>query len=91
MIRNRQMKDHGRLVNLATPEPLFVLVEVKASLCNMNGPWTNEKDGNIERLSIGLDLLATPPRLMMLRWRSIRQRDWRGLALLFNMCAWAGK
>jgi len=37
-----------------TPEyeekPLFILVEVKSSLCRINGPWTNPERSNMQRV-----------------------------------------
>lgn len=53
-IAGREMKDYVPLVSRADTggraKPLFVLVEVKASLCQMNGPWTNSNAKNMQRV-----------------------------------------
>lgn len=48
------MIDDPKLTNLCqisyTKQALFVLVEVKAGLCEMNGPWTNRSKKNMQRI-----------------------------------------
>jgi hypothetical protein len=50
----RAMIDDLKLTNLCqvsnTKQALFVLVEVKAGLCMMNGPWTNRNKQNMQRV-----------------------------------------
>jgi hypothetical protein len=50
----REMIDDSILTNLCpaidTKQALFVLVEVKAGLCKMNGPWTNRDKQNMQRV-----------------------------------------
>jgi len=48
----KSMEDHFSLTSLcsATKQALFVLVEVKAGLCMMNGPWTNRRKENMQRV-----------------------------------------
>ena len=50
----REMQDDPRLINICpaseTKQALFVLVEVKAGLCKMNGPWTNSRSENMQRV-----------------------------------------
>ncbi len=50
----RTMKDDSRLTDLCAPsdtkQALFVLVEVKAGSCKMNGPWTNKRKKNMQRV-----------------------------------------
>jgi hypothetical protein len=51
---SRPMIDDPKLTNLCkksqTKQALFVLVEVKAGLCKMNGPWTNRSKKNMQRI-----------------------------------------
>lgn len=51
----KPMDDDPTLI-LDRSRTVFVIAEVKASLCSLNGPWTNEKDKNMHRVirSIGL-------------------------------------
>jgi len=42
----RLIKSDGRKIT----KPLFVLVEVKAGRCGMNGPWTNRQEKNMQRV-----------------------------------------
>ena len=50
----RAMIDDATLTDLCAPsntkQALFVLVEVKAGLCKMNGPWTNRNKQNMQRV-----------------------------------------
>ena len=50
----REMLDDSILTDLCpvidTKQALFVLVEVKAGLCKMNGPWTNRDKQNMQRV-----------------------------------------
>jgi len=50
----REMIDDPKLTSLCPPtltkQALFVLVEVKAGLCKMNGPWTNRNRANMQRV-----------------------------------------
>jgi len=48
----KAMIDDHVLTNLcpSTKEALFVLVEVKSGLCMMNGPWTNRRKENMQRV-----------------------------------------
>ncbi len=44
------MRDHISLTNLAgSGQVLFILVEVKAGLCRVNGPWSNKAERNMHR------------------------------------------
>jgi len=50
-ISDRKMVDDVLLTNFASmTKTLFVLVEVKASLCNINGPWSKRGLGNMQRV-----------------------------------------
>ena len=53
-VGGRLMEDDAKLLHLvgagSASLALFVLVEVKAGLCRMNGPWTNHKAKNMERV-----------------------------------------
>ena len=51
IIADRRMEDDPRLTALATgSQVLFLLVEVKTDLCNINGPWSNKEAGNMQRV-----------------------------------------
>lgn len=54
IVNNRQMQDDALIIGLGgdakVPKPLFVLVEVKAGDCDMNGPWSNPSRQNMERV-----------------------------------------
>lgn len=50
-IAGRPMLDDPILTGLANREQvLFVLVEIKADLCKINGPWSDKNAGNMERV-----------------------------------------
>lgn len=45
------MVDDRRLTALAPKRQLlFLLVEVKSDLCNINGPWSDPEQGNMQRV-----------------------------------------
>ncbi len=50
----REMHDDQRLLDLygsgENKQALFIVVEVKAGLCRMNGPWTNRNKKNMQRV-----------------------------------------
>ncbi|MGB3632487.1 MAG: hypothetical protein WA982_00450 [Rubrobacteraceae bacterium] len=49
-INQMPMQDDRRLTDLTKPtQTLFVLVEVKSDLCKINGPWSRESEGNMQR------------------------------------------
>ena len=53
MINGRDMEDDSTLTALATGrnmQALFILVEVKAGICKMNGPWTSRDSQNMQRV-----------------------------------------
>lgn len=54
IVGGSKMRDAQELTRLQSGhnerKPLFVLVEVKASLCKMNGPWTNRQAENMQRV-----------------------------------------
>ena len=52
IVGEHPMTDDVGAFSNATPDrrPLFVLVEVKAGLCRMNGPWTNREARNMQRV-----------------------------------------
>lgn len=51
VIAGRSMIDDHILTGLATaPQTLFLLVEVKTDLCNINGPWSDPGQGNMQRV-----------------------------------------
>lgn len=51
VIDGRPMNDDDRLVKMANNrQVLFLLVEVKLSLCKINGPWSDSKQGNMQRV-----------------------------------------
>ena len=50
---HRDMVDDAKLTQLIigpNKQALFILVEVKAGLCNMNGPWTSRESENMQRV-----------------------------------------
>jgi hypothetical protein len=50
-IDDRKMADDLSLIRLAdNGQTLFVLVEVKTNLCAINGPWSDEQAGNMQRV-----------------------------------------
>lgn len=53
MINGHDMEDDPTLTSLATGrdmQALFILVEVKAGICKMNGPWTSRDSKNMQRV-----------------------------------------
>lgn len=51
LIGGRRMVDSSLLTDLApAPKTLFLLVEVKYDLCNINGPWSERSAGNMQRV-----------------------------------------
>lgn len=50
-IAGRRMTDDALLLNLASHNrTLFVLIEVKVDLCKVNGPWSRQAEGNMQRV-----------------------------------------
>lgn len=44
------MRDDRCITELTNPsQTLFVLIEVKSDLCRINGPWSREEEGNMQR------------------------------------------
>lgn len=64
IIDNHKMTDDSKLTLLAVSQNrakiLFVLVEVKTKVCNMNGPWSNPEEKNIHRVIRRLGFLQEP-------------------------------
>jgi hypothetical protein len=61
-INNNQMPDDPLLTRFAERDRiLFVLVEVKTDLCNINGPWSAKNEGNMQRVirRLGFDREAS--------------------------------
>lgn len=53
VVASRTMQDDGRVVVdevSGKRKPLFVLAEVKAGPCSMNGPWTDRQARNMQRV-----------------------------------------
>lgn len=51
LVDGRRMVDDSLLTDLAPPpKALFLLVEVKYDLCNINGPWSERSAGNMQRV-----------------------------------------
>ena len=51
VVAERPMTDDAALTDLAQPlQNLFLLVEVKTDLCNINGPWSDPVAGNMQRV-----------------------------------------
>ena len=54
VVGGRPMQDAVELfasqLPVGKPRPLFVLAEVKAGRCAMNGPWTNQTERNMQRV-----------------------------------------
>lgn len=51
IIAGRTMQDDVELLNMTSVgKTLFLLVEVKSDLCNINGPWSNREAGNMQRV-----------------------------------------
>jgi len=50
-IASRDMVDDHLITSLSSPSrTLFALVEVKSRTCNVNGPWSREKEKNMHRV-----------------------------------------
>jgi len=51
-ISDRQMNDDALLAGIDNSghRTVFVLVEVKTDLCNINGPWSNRDEKNVHRV-----------------------------------------
>lgn len=57
---------------------LFILVEVKAGLCDVNGPWSREEKGNMQRAVSRLGFVASEAELDCVAnamYRSLRWED----------------
>lgn len=54
IVNSRTLQDDALVIRIGgdvkVPKPLFVLVEVKAGECKMNGPWSNPMRKNMERV-----------------------------------------
>jgi hypothetical protein len=62
--------DDTEITRIASAQPLIALVEVKTSICNLNGPWVNADAHTVERLLGDLGLVpegSTPSAAAALR------------------------
>lgn len=63
-IDGRKMIDDNKLTQLAIVgnrmKILFILVEVKTDVCNMNSPWSNPNERNMQRVIRRLGFLQEP-------------------------------
>lgn len=78
LIAGRMMVDDPRLTDLASAsQVLFLLVEVKSDLCNINGPWSNEEDGNMQRVirRLGFARPEEIPSIATVMYRDLRWQD----------------
>ena len=72
------MSDDRRITELAKPSrTLFVLAEVKSDLCKINGPWSREDEGNMQR-AIGRLGFAEDARLEDIAEEMYRSLRWEG-------------
>lgn len=51
-LARQEMQDHSLLTGIDNKggRPVFILVEVKADLCNINGPWSEREQANMQRV-----------------------------------------
>jgi|APFre7841882630_1041343.scaffolds.fasta_scaffold11084_2 hypothetical protein len=65
VIAEREMEDDRRLLapTAHLGVPLFVLVEVKAGRCRMNGPWTDRRAQNMQRVIRRLGFANSEPEI----------------------------
>jgi len=78
LIAGRVMVDDPRLTNLGSDsQVLFRLVEVKTDLCNINGPWSNERDGNMQRVirRLGFARPDDVPPIATAMYQDLRWQD----------------
>jgi hypothetical protein len=61
-ISTRQMEDAAPLAKIddTCRRAVFVLVEVKTDLCNINGPWSDQQKGNMQRVVRRLGFAEEP-------------------------------
>ena len=52
LIASRPVQDDSLLTSIddTRKRTVFVLVEAKTDLCNINGPWSNLADANVQRV-----------------------------------------
>lgn len=95
-IAGREMKDYVPLVSRANTggraKPLFVLVEVKASLCKMNGPWTNASARNMQRVIRRLGFTPDEDRINEIADSLYSSARWEGNSTIVQyVCVGAQK
>ncbi|MEX0676257.1 MAG: hypothetical protein WD063_04240 [Pirellulales bacterium] len=78
IIGEKPMKDDDCLVKLATyRQILFLLVEVKLDVCNINGPWSDSRQGNMQRVvrRLGFAEEAQIEQIAIAMYRDLRWQD----------------
>lgn len=76
-VGGRLMEDDAKLLHNGSLA-LFVLVEVKAGLCRMNGPWTNRKAENMERVVRRLGFATNERQIDDIADTMYRNGRWQG-------------
>lgn len=86
VIAGRPMVDDERLTRLVLPAKslftqriLFLLVEVKTNLCNVNGPWSNPRERNMQRVirRLGFASPEEVDHIAMTMYEELRWEDER--------------
>jgi hypothetical protein len=80
VLNNHPMEDASWITQ--PPEhvgkPLFILVEVKASTCKMNGPWTDPRKANMQRVIRRLGFASSEPEVDEIAASMYRHARWVG-------------
>jgi hypothetical protein len=71
-------------VNSEGEKPLFVLVEVKAGICNMNGPWSNSANKNMQRVIRRLGFADQDKQIDEIASVMYSKARWSGDAAIFQ-------
>ena len=87
-VNGRSMQDDPKLLNITTPnrnlQALFILVEVKAGLCRMNGPWSRRENRNMERVIRRLGFAANENQVTNIAAAMYDQGHWEGEQYAFQ-------
>lgn len=87
-VGGRSMKDNLECLGIVAPErnlqALFILVEVKAGLCRMNGPWSNPNSRNMERVVRRLGFATDESQVKAIAAAMYSQGFWGGERYAFQ-------
>ncbi|HEY9650627.1 MAG TPA: hypothetical protein V6C95_08185 [Coleofasciculaceae cyanobacterium] len=74
-----KLKDDSRLTQLTAPsQKLFILVEIKTGTCNINGPWTDSRRENMQRVIRRLGFVSKSSSVENIAKKMYQELRWEG-------------